>query len=44
MIPEVFIESWQKTVPCRMTEQIEQDLMSSPALPLVVDNVISRLP
>lgn len=32
MIPEVFIESWRKTVPWQMNEQIEQDLIISRAL------------
>lgn len=32
MIPEVFIENWRKTVPWKMTEQIQQDLMISRAL------------
>lgn len=32
MIPEIFIENWRKTVPWKMTEQIEQDLMISRAL------------
>lgn len=48
MIPEIFIESWRKTVPWQMTEQIEQDLIISRALvdlyndPHVRENLVFR--
>ncbi len=32
MIPEIFIENWRETVPWRMMEQVEQDLIISRAL------------
>jgi len=32
MIPDIFVESWRKNTPWRMTDQIEQDLIISRAL------------